>query len=131
LEQLRPRYKDALVDLVDEEGLRLGTVPRPGERRQNVFDFPDGFRLIVSRDQMRLPIGTCIHFSASVCPGSMASLALQTALRVGGRDQMLEMFRRTAEKHFERLSGDDVSAYEFAGFRPGKGVPHWYRRIGK
>lgn len=47
-----------------EKLLQAGLVDRPGVHRENVFDFHDGMRLIVSQDKYQF--GTFLHVSGSV-----------------------------------------------------------------
>jgi hypothetical protein len=66
---LQARYAAALVELYDQGAIAQGQQPRPGQQPQHVFDFPDGLRLIVSRE--RSPDGqTGVHLSGSLIPGT-------------------------------------------------------------
>lgn len=49
LESMRARLPDALVTVYNPDTVKTGGV-RPGQLRQNVFDFEDGIRCIVSLD---------------------------------------------------------------------------------
>jgi len=57
-ESLKARVAEAL-----KEPYIVGERPRPGEQRKHVFDFEDGLRLIVSREQAGLTV--VMHISAS------------------------------------------------------------------
>lgn len=116
---LRARYPAALAELYDAEGVRLGSVTPPTRRRPNVFDFEDGLRLIVSRDDHGGEAGVVVHLSAGLgtgtalertlrgahCPGCVVALLCE---RVEGAWRTL---RGRGRLRFLGLSGGDV--------------PHW------
>lgn len=65
LDTLRARYPAAVTDLIDAQAVRDGQLPSPSSNRRHVFDTPDGWRLIISREQV--PSGLiAVHLSASV-----------------------------------------------------------------
>jgi len=67
LAALQARYAAAVATLVDTTRVVQGLVPAPSGDRRHVFDWPDGLRLMVSRE--RMPDGRCgVHISASFDP---------------------------------------------------------------
>lgn len=63
IEQLRARFPQALEGIYHSDAVAQGG-DRPGNHRRHIFDFPQGMRLIISRDRL----GTaraCLHVSAS------------------------------------------------------------------
>jgi hypothetical protein len=69
---------------IDTEPYVAGEEPRPGTQRRHVFDFPDGLRLIVSRDQYPAPLGkrpmVGIHMSASMHDGQPLAKEIAQAI---------------------------------------------------
>jgi len=64
LECMKQRFTKALESVYDQESIAAGKGPRPGQYRVHVFDFQDGYRLIVSREYSK-DGGTSLHFSMS------------------------------------------------------------------
>ena len=60
---LKSRYSKALERIWDVRLVAEGVLDAPSGKREHVFDFKDGLRLIVSRDHIG-PF-TCVHVSAS------------------------------------------------------------------
>lgn len=114
---LRERFQDALAEVFDIESIRLGVGVRPSDCRKCVFDFPDGLRLIVSKE--RMPDGALFrHFSASAHPGT-------TFYRWLAKQRKLNRALKIIKHRYRELSGDEREA-EFVGLSENKGVPHWY-----
>lgn len=64
LERLKLRYSKALEELYIQLDVSRGIRVRPGSQPSNVFDFADGIRLIISKEQQ--PDGRLvIHISGS------------------------------------------------------------------
>jgi hypothetical protein len=62
---LRERYPAAIAEIVDQRDIVHGMAEAPSGDAKHVFDTPDGWRLIVSRERLlNGQIG--IHISASV-----------------------------------------------------------------
>jgi hypothetical protein len=62
INKLKQRYTKALERIwVAEKGM----IDVPSHHRENVFDFQNGLRLIISRDVLREELGPQIHVSAS------------------------------------------------------------------
>jgi hypothetical protein len=64
VETMRLRYADAVKDIVDIGKIVKNHIEPPSKKREHVFDFYDGLRLIISRDRDGLK--TFLHFSASI-----------------------------------------------------------------
>ena len=66
LEQLKARFHEAISTLYNQIEVKEGNQPLPSKRPENVFDFGDGVRLIISREET--PEGNqVIHISGSIC----------------------------------------------------------------
>lgn len=123
LAALQARYPRALEFVYDQAAVVLGGAIRPGECAENVFDFEDGLRLIVSRQ--RGPGGKVwLHFSASF-GGADCRLADEFRLlrRTTPLPQIFEQWRLSVPGRFALLSGDAREA-AYLG-RSANGVPHW------
>ncbi len=128
LEELRRRYDAAVADVYDHADVGTFGANRPSEKPQHVFDFEDGLRLIISRERSSPLEG--IHISASLQPGRPLYFALPEMLRPP------QVLKRMALDRWAELTGalspaDVQEAIErgeakFAGFSPGKGIPHWF-----
>lgn len=125
IETARARYHLALAQIYELEDQRNITPPHtPGNKPEHVFDFDDGIRLIVSREQMagEDPV---IHVSASFDPGrSFYRLIRRTCSSIAEAQAML---RGACEARWREISGS-AAPMQFLGFSPGKGVPHWWVR---
>lgn len=112
LEVLKARYPDAIKRLyvygVDE------IIPGKPE---HVFDFEEGIRIMVSREQAEGY--EFIHFSSS----------FNEEIKEKYKDKPQELFDRMIQL-FKDLSGIDQEPF-FKGFSPQKGVPHWIIDIKK
>lgn len=63
-EELKKRFPEALKAAYDAKKVAAQKLERPGEKREHVFDFEDGVRIVISRDFAE---GVeYIHFSGSV-----------------------------------------------------------------
>jgi hypothetical protein len=119
IEEHKRRYPKAVSKIYHAEDIDRGA-QTPGQCPDNVFDFSDGLKLIISRDVLHDSPKPIIHVSASLKPGTLLwDLIRQGKSLAEGRDCLL----RVAELRFEVLSGG--LAVEFVGFSPVKGVPHW------
>lgn len=115
------RYAAALEEPLDEESMRLGVAPLPGELCANVFDFADGLRIVVSRIR---PVegGLRLFMSATVWPGTPMFRAIEA-----GR-LLSPAFRRIAlERH--RLVSCSEDELTLIGFCETNNVPCWYREL--
>lgn len=92
---------------------------RPGQCRENVLDFPDGLRLIVSREvpDSGPPV---LHVSASVFPGQPLYLRVRWGMPP-------EAFLRLALARFRWVAGD--VPLRLIGLSTGKLVPHWHGEV--
>lgn len=67
--ELRIRYPAALDPIYDPNDVIEHRVKRPGAQRKHVFDTEDGYRLIVSREQLKgSPVVLHISVSLNVDP---------------------------------------------------------------
>jgi hypothetical protein len=62
--KLKKRYAQAFEKAYDVNKIGAGNMDRPGLHRENVFDFKDGLRLIISKDQHNGDL--YLHASASL-----------------------------------------------------------------
>lgn len=117
-EEHRQRYPKAVEEVHDIESIRLGLAIEPGRLPQNVFDFPDGMRLIVSRERDMLG-RISIHFSASFAPESQLwrDIKFRRVSKNAALDLIIARWREIS------WSRDEP---KLAGFSEEKGVPHWY-----
>lgn len=111
------RYPAALRTVFDTEAIQYSGAKRPGECCENVFDFADGLRLIISRDKM--PDGEIlVHVSASAQHGSEMYKSIKSG------EMTPSMFcSEIARRH--ALISCKQSGLELMGFSDGKGVPHF------
>lgn len=79
-QELAGRFDLAIREVVIPDLIASGRRQRPGMQRENVFDFQDGVRLVVSRD--RLPCGVRLHVSCSLVEGSRVAYGLAGKSRV-------------------------------------------------
>ena len=113
---LRARYAAAVTDLYDHGAIAAGVQPRPGTRRRHVFDWPDGLRLIVSRDRlMDGRIGICV--SGSVQGNTRLSRWLQTP------DPATALASLVCQRWQHLARSDRIP--QLVGWSSGKGVPHF------
>ena len=111
------RYDEAIETIYDIESIEIGLADPPSGKPKHVFDFPDGLRLIVSKDQFPTHKKPVIHFSASVEPGYQLYRLIHRG-KVGPNK-----FLRIVLERFRTLSlykGDII----YTGFSDG-GIPHW------
>ena len=115
------RYAAALEEPHDEESMRLGVAPLPGECARNVFDFADGLRLTVSRIRT-VQGGLRLFLAASACPGTI----LYRNIEAG--EMHPQAFLATAiQRHW--LVSCSKEKLTFIGFCDGNNVPCWYREL--
>jgi hypothetical protein len=117
ISRMRARYPEAVAICYDAEAMARTGEPRIGQLPEHVFDWPDGVRLIVSRER-HAGYGIGVHVSASFPPTSQFARALAECQRPWKR------FLEIAEHRFREISGHDGRA-ELVGVSDTKGVPHW------
>ena len=129
LEQNKARLCKAFSPLVpvkyDEEDK---PIYRPGQHRRHVFDFNDGVRLIISRDEfdpMRNTDGVVLHISASFEPHTAMYHRLETLVRKQGVLKMKDRFVEMITELFRILTGYKISVAP-VWTDSGKGIPHWF-----
>lgn len=115
IESLRARYPEATAEPLEMDLVMLGTLPRPGHRRRNVFDRADGLRLVVSRDHLSCG---CVRLTvaARAMPGTDAEGTLSCSACLA----------EAAVAFFTQVSGDR-QALHFGGSGPFLGV--WLFRL--
>lgn len=121
----RNRYAAALDDLYDhKDPATFVGVSRPGTQRRHVFDFPDGLRLIVSRERTTLG-EVFIHLSASWHPGTTMDVSMSMALGTGGEEDAKKHFTGRAVERWRDLAfvGREHPV-DLIAWTP-KGIPHW------
>jgi|SRR5215467_3399354 len=104
LEQLKAKFPKALERVWDVEAT---DGDRPGLHREHVFDFKDGMRLLISKDQFLEHGDPDVHVSASWRNAKFQSVG----------EMQLQVI-----KHWEMLGG--TGKFRFIGLSP-KGIPHW------
>lgn len=121
VEQHQARLPEALKRLWDVVAMDAeGGADRPGLCPANVFDFPDGLRLIVGRERQAEPNGEVVHVSASVFKGS----SLWHAILAEGPAFL--GLRKAVESRFQAIGGPTIY---FAFLSPRAGIPHWFDRV--
>lgn len=116
--RLRRRYPTALVRTFDLAAMERGADPFPADLRSQVFDFRDGCRLIVSREQEDGRV--FLHLWASAAPGT------EIWRMIASGEMVRHAFVALVERHFLEISGE-AEPPPFHRFSPARGMPHWYR----
>jgi hypothetical protein len=110
---LRARYAAAVAEVIAQADIVTGRVDSPSGDPRHVFDTPDGWRLIVSRE--RTTDGRIgVHLSGSIHGGEA------TAHRAGSLDGMLDAIVRTW-----RFIANSQRTPVFLGMSDG-GIPHFF-----
>jgi hypothetical protein len=118
VDALRARYPDAVIDVYDHNAIATGRQGLPGNQPKHVFDFPDGLRLIISRDR-QADHRSGIVISGSVVPQTPVEERLQSL----GPDMATALCDLICER-WQSLAGSNRMP-ELRGWSPGKGVPHF------
>lgn len=108
LDELKKRFSIAMQKSWSVEKVSENLNNRPGNKQENVFDFEDGIRLIVSRDSYKGK--EVIHVSASFDEKICKIKDISSALA--------KMYG-----NFVELSG--IKTTPLYQFFSDKGVPHW------
>jgi hypothetical protein len=107
--------------LYDVEGIKERGEIRPGEVRANVFDFPDGMRLIVSSNLY--PEGeTQSTFSSSLFPDTEMFHRMRRCCH--SRKEGIDWFMEQSVARFLELSGEKEKCLQFVGITENY-IPHW------
>lgn len=122
---LRRRLPGALRRLHDYESMNLGVAPVPGTLPEHCFDFRDGLRLIVGREDSA-ELGHYLHVSAWVEPAGRLARHLATIRTHGGPALAMNELLSLARLRFTAISRDD-GPLDFLGFSS-NGWPHWIRK---
>ena len=112
LTALRARYPAAVAEIVNHVDVVTGKVAAPSGDPRHVFDTPDGWRLIVTRD--RLADGRVgVHISASCFGDAAARRGLDFA---GALDAVVRTWRFLADTERTPI---------YLGLSQG-GIPHFF-----
>jgi hypothetical protein len=123
LAAMKARYPKALEFLYDSTAIIQGNAIRPGECASSIFDFTDGVRLIISREQM--PDGSVVlHLSASFKQGSVMQQTFRSNRAKYGMSDAALQWMTAAVTHFQEISGDRREPH-FLGFSQGTIIQHW------
>lgn len=119
------RLPEAVQKLYDADAVARGEGTRPGLHRRHVLDYPDGLRVIVSRERVPARSGgeVFVHVSASLEPGTGLYARGRLVSRAAGRKAAYRWFRTHVEALLAELFPDEE--LRFVGFSRDKGVPHW------
>lgn len=124
IEALRARYEAALADPFDEESVRLGSTLRPNETPANVFDTPDGERLVISRGSHGGVIGSPVHVTYGIHKGSKACIRMTKMAQRFGSQNIIGTFKNHGEALFHLISRE-TRPLKYLGISKGNGIPHW------
>lgn len=124
LAELQARYPRALEFVFDQEAIQNQGAIRPGEVAAQVFDFEDGLRMIVSREQ-EADGKLLLHLSASFRNECAMADKFLGRLRKVSRSAALEEWRVGVELRFAELASDR-RPFRFLGWS-GNMIPHWIR----
>jgi hypothetical protein len=110
VEELSKRFLQAIEKLYNQLNIAEGIEPRPGKFPEHVFDFGDGIRLIISREEIATG-DQVLHISGS-------------ANKDGGRLTLDEYLLQHIVEHFALISGIK-DALILIGITPAQ-VAHFY-----
>ena len=88
VEQLKGRLPEALVQAWDPDTMTDKMEDRPGLNRTNIFDFEDGIRLIISKDQIDGKL--FLHISGSIHQTCECGLEVKSVSGKWMLEQMVE-----------------------------------------
>jgi len=104
IDELKERYPKAIVKMYDMEAVELGTALGIGRKAEHYFDWPEGIRMMISREDC-VECGECIHVSASLCPNSDLFNRLRSTTTT--QDEAVEQFKKVCEERFHTLADND------------------------
>ena len=124
LEDHVKRWPKAVAEVIDTESVILGLESALCERENNIFDFPNGVRLVAGREnaycEPHLKVGPRLHVCAIVQPGSN----IQKMLAALPKKKALDALEIAISNLFVDLSGLRLPLVRQA--YPGLGgVVHW------
>ena len=129
LGQLQARFPRALQKVFDQFAIESSGATRPGQLQANVFDFEDGLRLIVSREQ-RVSGQIVLHVSASFqreCAiVTQLKPLLEAAKTQADRMAVAEGWAATIPGRYAELAGDTGEPITLAKWSDGM-IPHFTR----
>jgi hypothetical protein len=129
LESLRERYPQAVDQVVDLESVELGVAVNPAMLRRHIFDFEEGIRMAVTREDQGVR-GVFLHCSVSFREefpddeidkggGHLVRVAKERFRAISGdrRDFTLELVTEAGILHWfiqeNRLPSYDIGTVEF------------------
>ncbi len=123
---LAARYQKALEGVFTQARVQAGE--RPGLIRAHVFDFENGLRLIISRDETYKGPEGHLHVSASVedRDDCTAAIAIRHMIAHAGIAAGKRTLQELAMAAFATIAGRPMPL--FLGWTHDKGVPHWLDR---
>lgn len=130
LAALRLRIPAALEPVFDMESLRLGLVLPPEDRDGvHLFDFHDGLRVMVTREDGAHPGGIHLHASVSLRVGTyLYASFLNDSRRQSDRPvPAARLWLPRFETRVRQLVDPDGPAWAFGG-QCARGWLHWYRK---
>lgn len=106
IEKLKKRVPNALLNLWDAEHIaRNPDAPRPGEFPNQVFDFEDGVRLIISREKFRQG-AIKIHVSLSIMTGGQTYKEIIDKISIAEVVDIIEVLTALAKNHIKSINLD-------------------------
>lgn len=111
IECLKNRFKESLLAVYNPIECKENPDKRPGIKQENIFDFEDGIRLIISRDVVKAT--EVIHFSASINP-KIYNGSFGRSLHEKMVMHFIDLYEFT----------DNINVH-YAGIT-NAGIPHWY-----
>lgn len=126
LDQARDRYSAAIREVYDLNDPRSFMDNRPSNKPQNVFDFEDGLRLIVSREKWidRNIRGTHVSASFSVTSTLWQEVKVMANPIMTFRHIAFDRWRYMAGRHPMEIRREEET---FLGLSE-HGIPHWFIR---
>jgi len=133
VDQLRAKFPAAIRIVYDwtarvrhSMSPQLGDLVNPvsykeGPPSENVFDFPDGLRLIITMDKEGPEV--FLHISA----GAQPNTKVMRQFMFTGREGQAR-FKYMVQQRYKEISGDRLP-FVFDGFSRPTGVAHWRRKV--
>lgn len=115
IEESRDRFPVALETTYEAWRSDAPEWNRPGQKRENIFDFEDGLRLMVSRDILHVGGEPVVHVSASLYQEEGVDNKWQVSRR---------RFERGIRQRLEELMGGGRVVMGPMWITCG-GIPHW------
>lgn len=117
-EELKAKYPKAIERVYDVEMVEIGIINRPGESEEHYFDWEDGVRMIISKEDA--VCGEHIHISASLQKGQLYDNFLSMGM---GHAQVIKELQSICEEKFRSLSDCTLDMHFIVV--TDHGVLHW------